>query len=293
MAPDILCIGAVMWDVIGRPDPRVADALVPGADLPGRVVRLPGGVALNVATTLRRLGMRPALLGVVGRDPEGCALVESCAAMGLVTDHLLRTDDPSDRYVAIEGRDGLVGAIADTRTLDAAGARVLAPLADGSLPQPWSGPVVVDGNGAGGLMAEVARSELLAAADLRLALASSGKAAALIPLLGHPSAVLHLNRQEAVAMLGHALKDAEAAARALVDRGAARALVTDGPRAAADATRDGVVLATPRAVTAHRTIGAGDVFTAAHVAAEARGAGRRVALAAALEAATDHVARLS
>ena len=56
-APDILCIGSVLWDVIGRS----ASHMAKGADVPGRIIRLPGGVALNIAMTLVRFGLRPAL----------------------------------------------------------------------------------------------------------------------------------------------------------------------------------------------------------------------------------------
>jgi sugar/nucleoside kinase (ribokinase family) len=53
MSPDILCIGAVLWDVIGRtPGPMGV-----GADVPGRISRLPGGVAMNIAMTLRRFAL--------------------------------------------------------------------------------------------------------------------------------------------------------------------------------------------------------------------------------------------
>ena len=43
--PDILCIGSVLWDIIGRTDLP----MVLGNDKPGRIARLPGGVALNIA----------------------------------------------------------------------------------------------------------------------------------------------------------------------------------------------------------------------------------------------------
>ncbi|HHI71560.1 MAG TPA: kinase, partial [Rhodobacteraceae bacterium] len=40
--PDILCIGSVLWDVIGR----AASHMRQGSDVPGRITRLPGGVAM-------------------------------------------------------------------------------------------------------------------------------------------------------------------------------------------------------------------------------------------------------
>ena len=83
-APDILCIGSVLWDVIGRsPKPMHL-----GADQPGRIIRLPGGVAMNIAMTLVRFGLRPALLSVVGQDRQGDALLAEARALGILTDHL-------------------------------------------------------------------------------------------------------------------------------------------------------------------------------------------------------------
>ena len=290
MKPDVLCIGSVLWDVIGRPDPRVAQDVRLGFDLPGRIVRVPGGVALNVAVALRRFGMRPALLGAVGTGAEGRALVESCEAMGLVTDHLHRTGDPTDRFVAIDGPRGLVGAIADTRSLEAAGARILRPLLDGGIEGPWRGLVVLDGNVTEALMTEIVSADALARADLRIVPASSGKAERVRCVLGHASATFYLNIAEAGVVLGARVADAVEAAQALRERGAARAIVTDGPRCAADASAAGLHVARPRPVRPMHELGAGDTFVAAHIASEARGARALDALAAAVEAATDHVA---
>ena len=55
LCPDVLCIGAMLWDVIGRAPRRMA----PGADVPGRIRHIPGGVALNVAVALARWGLEP------------------------------------------------------------------------------------------------------------------------------------------------------------------------------------------------------------------------------------------
>ncbi len=106
--PDILCIGSVLWDIIGRTPAH----MVSGADVPGRITRLPGGVAMNIAMTLARFGLRPAILTAIGRDAEGDELVASCRRLGLLTDHVYRSDDlPTDRYMAVEGGNGLVAAI--------------------------------------------------------------------------------------------------------------------------------------------------------------------------------------
>lgn len=288
-APDILCIGSVLWDVIGR-SPA---AMRLGADVPGRIVRIPGGVALNIAMTLRRFGMRPALLSAVGRDDAGTDLVAACARMGLLTDHLYRSLDlPTDVYMAIEGANGLIAAIADAHSLEAAGDRILRPLTDGTLGRddaPWAGPVALDGNLTETLLAEVAGSPLFAAADLRVAPASPGKAERLLPLLTHPRATLYVNLEEAGLILRAPVPDAPSAAAALRARGAARVLVTDGGRTAALADPRGVIAADPPPVLVTRVTGAGDTFMAAHIAAERRGEDGAVALASALAAAAAYI----
>ncbi|MCU4651903.1 PfkB family carbohydrate kinase [Roseibacterium sp. SDUM158016] len=288
--PDILCIGSVLWDVIGRS----AAPMVAGNDRPGRITRLPGGVALNVAMTLRRFDLTPALLTVVGDDPEGRDLLAECGRMGLVTEHVLVDQGlPTDIYMAIEGAGELVAAIADAHSLEAAGARILAPLADGRLGSaeaPYRGAIAIDGNLTEDLLAEIARSPVFAAADLRLVPASPGKAERLRPLLGHPRATLYVNREEAALIAGLPCADACAGADALRRLGARRVVVTNGSGEAVEADADGLHRALPPAVVARRITGAGDTFMAAHIAAELGGLGRAAALDAAAQAAADYVA---
>jgi sugar/nucleoside kinase (ribokinase family) len=154
---------------------------------------------------------------------------------------------------------------------------------------PFCGLIALDGNLTVGLLAQIATSALFGSADLRIAPASPGKAERLLPLLGHPGATLYVNVEEAGLILGHDFDDAAQAASALVARGANRAVVTHGPKAAAKADQDGCVLALPPAVLASRVTGAGDTFMAAHIAAELRGAGAVQALQAASNAAAAYV----
>ncbi|SIN91608.1 PfkB family carbohydrate kinase [Vannielia litorea] len=278
-APSILCIGSVLWDVIGR----TPASMRLGADVPGRISRIPGGVALNIAMALRRAGLSPVLLSSVGRDGPGDELVARCKLLGLDTAYLHRSDDlPTDTYMAIEGAGGLVAALADAHSLEAAGDRILAPLRDGRLGSaeaPYPGLIALDGNLTETLLAEIAESPLFAAADLRVAPASPGKAERLLPLLGHGGTTLYLNREEAGLLAQRVFEDAESAARALVARGAGRVLVTDGGAATCDASAEACHVSSPPPVMVERVTGAGDTFMAAHIAAEAEGKDRVEALA--------------
>ena len=284
--PDILCIGSVLWDVIGRSE----SAMRQGSDMPGRITRLPGGVALNIGMALARFGLSPALLSAVGRDPEGDELIAACAVRGLRTDLIYRSDDlPTDRYMAVEGSNGLIAAIADAHSLEAAGDKILRPLGDGTLPAPYTGAVALDGNLTLDLLSQIARAPLLAQADLRVAPASPGKALRLSPFVQARRGTLYVNLEEAGLLCQTGFATSPDAAAGLLARGAARVVVTDGAGPATVGSRDEMITQSPPPVHVARVTGAGDTFMAAHVAAELRGAAPATALDEALRAAALYV----
>lgn len=291
--PEIICIGSVLWDVIGRTERDMPY----GADRPGRIERLPGGVAMNVAMALRRFGLSPRLLTHIGRDAAGDELIRAAEARGIDADLVLRTETlPTDLYMAIEGPEGLVAAIADAHALEAAGDSILIPLSDGRLgtaDAPYSGTIALDGNLTAELLRTIAASPLFTAADLRIAPASPGKAERLRPLLGHARVTLYANLEEAGLLHDAHFTAAQEAAEALVSAGARRVLVTDGPRAACLAGPEGVHIALPPATSVRRITGAGDTFMAAHIAAEMGGADADTALRQALDAAARYVGGLT
>ena len=287
--PDILCIGSVLWDVIGR----APSVMRQGSDVPGRITRLPGGVALNIAMTLAQLRHRPALLSAVGQDAEGHELLLACERLGLITDYVYRSEDlPTDRYMAVEGANGLIAAIADAHSLEAAGDKILRPLNDGTLgapDAPYRGTIALDGNLTEGLLAQIATDPAFAHADLRIAPASPGKAMRLLPFLRASRGTLYVNLEEAGLLCHAEFATAVDAARALVDQGAERVLVTDGGRTTADACANHCFEDTPPQVLVTRVTGAGDTFMAAHMGRERTGADRPAALTQALEAAAIYV----
>lgn len=289
----ILCIGAVLWDVIGRAPGRMDK----GDDVPGRIRHIPGGVALNVALALARL--QPSgqgnvcVLGAVGQDAEGNALMDIATQRGVDCSLLYQSPDlPTDVYMAIEDADGLIAAVADAHSLERAGEAILSPLRDGRLgseAQPFEGVIVLDGNLTESLLETIAQDPCFAKADLRIVPASPGKVTRLRPLMQMPNACLYLNKIEADTLSGGAHPDASAAARAMVDLGARRVIVTDGARMAADACARETHLATPPQVEIIRVTGAGDTLLAAHIHAERLGTLRGAALERAVAAAALHV----
>ncbi len=101
--------------------------------------------------------------------------------------------------------------------------------------------------------------------------------------------MLYVNLEEAGLLCQKHFSRSQEAAEALLARGAARVLVTDGARDATEGTASGLVTQTPPQVLVARVTGAGDTFMAAHIAAEARGLSREAALANALETAATYV----
>lgn len=290
MSVDIFCIGSVLWDVIGRAQCDMRQ----GSDVAGEITRLPGGVALNIAVTCGQFGLRPALLSAVGQDHAGDELLARCVEMGLVVDHVYRVAGAStDRYMAIEGGNGVIAAIADARTLEAAGDAILHPLYNGPVATtaaPFEGLVALDGNLTEAVLMEIAQGPGFARADLRVVPASPGKASRLLPFVEAGRGILYVNCEEAGILCNETFGSSEDAAVTLVKRGARRAIVTRGGETAADATDEGVITALPPKIEVSRLTGAGDTFMAAHIAAEATGAPRDIALKSALAAAATFVA---
>lgn len=284
--PDILCIGSVLWDVIGRAETPMRK----GSDMPGRITRLPGGVALNIGMAFARFGLKPELLSAVGQDAEGDELILACKARGLGTRYIYRSDDlPTDQYMAVEGSDGLIAAIADAHSLESAGDKILRPLSNGALPSPYRGTIALDGNLTLELLDQIANSAVFAHADLRVAPASPGKALRLRPFILARRGTLYVNLEEAGLLCQTSFATSKDAARNLLDRGACRVVVTNGAEAATVGSEAGLLTQTPPPVVVTRITGAGDTLMAAHIAAERRGLAPDHALEEALAAAALYV----
>lgn len=287
--PNIICIGSILWDVIGRAQTPMHQ----GSDMPGHITRLPGGVAMNIAMTLKKYDLNPKILSTVGQDFEGLALVRAAKSMGLDTSYLHHSSElPTDQYMAIEASNGLIAAIADAHSLEAAGDLILQPLQDGrlgSIKDPFKGIIALDGNLTQKLLSEIATAPYLALADFRVAPASPGKAERLGVLLTHQGATLYVNVEEAEILCKQTFKDAKSAALSLISEGAHRVVVTHGALETAMADSNGCITSVPPSVKALRVTGAGDTFMAAHIAAEIIGQNPKLALNTACDYASLYV----
>ncbi len=287
----VLCIGSALWDIIAS----ASAPMQQGGDIAGQIRRQLGGVALNVALALARQGQQAILLSAIGSGPEGDALIEALELEGVDCRFITRSDDPTDSYLAIENPDGgIFGAIADCASLELAGDRIFAPMLDGRLgtpAAPWPYRVVVDGNLPAALMQSLSSRIEFSDCQINIVPASPGKADRLRAALAGGAVTLYVNLGEAEILCGANLPDAEIAARALLKLGAARAIVTDGPRMACFSDGSTTVTLTPPPTPAHSTTGAGDVFMAAHIAAGGEGVSPEARLQAAINAAARHITR--
>lgn len=261
----LICIGSVLWDIIGKCN----EPMVAGSDKPGRIQKIPGGVALNIAMALRKHGFEIELLSSVGTDRDGDALLSSLTQMGLGTTYLHRsTEYPTDFYMAIESPNGVLGAVADAHSLEDVGAIILASLRDGRLgsaDNPFAGSIVLDGNLTSELLVEIAGAPEFKQADIFIAPASPGKADRIEPFLDHPNASIFVNKEEAEILCNARFATSEAAARNLMSFMPKMAVVTDGHRAATVIDKTGAVSLEPEPVQVKRYTGAGDCFMAAFI----------------------------
>jgi pseudouridine kinase len=187
---------------------RLAKSLGPtvaGASNPGRTETLPGGVGLNLASNLARLGHRVRLVARTGNDRDGDAVVEAGAALGIDMGSVSRSASlPTASYTAAFDHEGaLVIGIADMAVYDAL---TPADIAGGAAAALADDLWVLDAN----LPAEVLDflvGEAEAAGKPVAALTVSPvKAMRLKPLLDR-LAVLFTNRREAAALLDMAPTD--------------------------------------------------------------------------------------
>lgn len=250
-----MVVGGLNLDTLAR----ISGDTVPASSNPGTTSTAHGGVGRNVAENLARLGSPVRLVGVVGHDPAGDALLEHLATLDVDVSGVRRVADcATGTYTAVLDRDGdLVVGVADMAATDRLGPELVdeATLRGAS----W---LVLDGN----LPADtVAHCLALAdARDLPVVLDPVGvaKAARLGPLPG-----LHTftpNRDELLAWAG--TEDVDEARAHAHGQGIDVVWLREGANGSTLHTGDGAStrLRLPPAEVVDVT-GAGDAMLAAYV----------------------------
>jgi sugar/nucleoside kinase (ribokinase family) len=271
----IIVLGDLLIDVVVAP----VRALERGTDVPGRVSLVQGGSAANTARWLARLGAKSYLIGAVGRDAVGRALVD-----------VVRADGVQARLIRVAGaRTGRVGVVVSqdgerSFVADRGAAIQLKP--EDVRPQ-WFGRADALHVPMYSFMGDPLRLAAHRAVDL-----ARERGAVVSVDLASIGPLLSNGRRAAVALVEQIAPDllfaTAAEAQALLDRYAVDGLldlaptvvVKRGPQGATVLARDGERRLQFEVATEHRTAadttGAGDAFDAGFLVAwfAARRAGR-------------------
>lgn len=257
MAGHIVVVGSCNVDLVVR----VRRLPAPGETCSGeRFAEGPGGKGANQAVAARRLGAEVRLVGRVGRDRHGDALLEALTADGVDVRAVARADVATGiALVTVDatGTNTIVVVPGANRHLTADDVEAAAPL--------FAGAAVV-----------VTQLEVpVETATRALALGRRYGARTVLnpsPAETLPGGLLPLvdylvpNEPELERLVGSRTRnvtEVEAAARSLLATGAGEVIVTLGEKGALRVTRLGSALEPPPAVVAVDTTGAGDAFIGA------------------------------
>ena len=259
--PKILCIGSILWDIIGYS----ITPLARGDDKEGIISRQPGGVAMNLAVRLSRYGITPAIISALGDDTAGLELIEICKKHSIIYDDILVCPKRrTDFYMAIEDPDGVALAIADTRLLTENKRKVLNPLISGRYKN-WNSPIILDSNLSSEVLEELRYNSAFKNSDFRLAPGSPSKVDRLIMFLTHSGSNIYLNLKEANYILRKTFQSSVDAALEILSYGLNSVLVTNGERTACFAQGNELIKLKPPTVKVSKLTGAGDVLMATHI----------------------------
>lgn len=259
--PKILCIGSILWDIIGYS----ITPLARGDDKEGIISKQPGGVAMNLAVRLSKYGITPAIISALGDDTEGLELIEICKKHSIIYDDILVCPERrTDFYMAIEDPDGVALAIADTRLLTENKGKVLNPLISGRYKN-WNSPIILDSNLSDEVLEELRYNSAFKNSDFRLAPGSPSKVDRLIMFLTHSGSSIYLNLKEANYILRKTFQSSVDAALEILSYGLNSVLVTNGERTACFAQGNELIKLKPPTVKVSKLTGAGDVLMATHI----------------------------
>lgn len=267
----LLVIGDVAWDVVMRP----AGDLVWASDVYGRVDLLPGGSAANVAVWATRLGAAARLVGKVGDDHFGRMMREHLRTEGLEAGLVEAPGEQTTRIGVVIRADGEHAFVTDhSDPLRLGPADLPIELLDGVALVFLNGYAVFMAGSPGfaaGLLDEARRRRIAVAFDpSSFSLIRRYGGQRLLQGLGRLDLLL-ANEEEAAALLG--LPDgAEPSELSPLLEFAETVVVKRGPRGAAALTQGGWTRSAAEEARVVDTMGAGDAFDAAFLAARLGGA---------------------
>ena len=252
-------VGGVNVDIGGR----CAGALVQADSNPGTVTVSLGGVGRNIAHNLSLMGTDVRMLTAFGQDLHGQKVASSCAELGIDVSHALRCSDAAtSTYLYIADSQGeMAVAISDMSVCD----RITPAYLAANLPLLQNARVVVaDANIPAESLVYLAQN---CHAPLFADPVSTAKASKLLPILSKIH-TLKPNRLEAELLSGVKIvsaADAEAAAKALLEKGVHRVFISMGAQGVYAADEHAQLWLQNLPGNMVNTTGCGDAFMAALV----------------------------
>ena len=252
-------VGGVNVDIGGHSNGK----LLAADSNPGKVSISLGGVGRNIAHNMSLMGVDVKMLTAVGEDVHGNRVVESCAELGIDISHALRPSDcATSTYLYIaDDRGEMAIAISDMVICDRITPSYLA--ANTQVLQN-ARVVVADTNIPAESLVWLAEN---CTAPLFCDPVSTIKAEKLKPIL-HRIHTLKPNRMEAELLSGVPIRekrDAELAAKALIEKGVQRVFISMGADGVYAATADEQMWLQNLPGNMVNTTGCGDSFMAALV----------------------------
>jgi len=264
----VTVFGGATLDRVARTDfPPVM-----AASNPGSVRRTPGGVGLNVASVLARLGVATRLVARVGADSDGEAVIAAARRAGIDPTALgVSQSAPTAGYHAtLDDTGNLVIGVADMKVCDEITPAMLATLAIAKRANDlW----VIEANLAAETLAFLAEEATAAGRPVAAMTVSPAKAVRLLPLLDRLT-YLFANRREAATLLGYDPEERIGVTELAAELAGPRAtavVVTNGAEPLAAATGGEVRSFAPLRATVTAVNGAGDSFAAGTIFGLANG----------------------
>jgi ribokinase len=273
IAPDVVVVGSLNHDITVAAERRPAA----GETVLGRSVAwASGGKGANQAVAAARGGARVAMVGCVGADAAGEALLGGLRAAGVDTGwvRVVEAEASGTALIVVDDRGENAIVVVPGANARLAGGDVEAALGDAA----EGGPVVL-------AQLEVPEEAVGAAARLagRLVLNASPARSLAAQVLAAADPLI-VNAGEAAALTGADEDDVDALATAALALGVRSVVITQGAQGATWATHEGRIAHPAPDVRVVDTTGAGDVFAGTLAAQLARDAEPGAALAAAVDA---------